>query len=234
MKSLLSLVFFVIVWYVVICVMWFGNQIWISCGGGSSKSNNEISGTEEEKIQEIFNLYEKSYINYNAEELIKYLSEDSIEHYGNIIEHIKYSEKSEILRESAINQFMILEGRYLLSEEDINNITSEEYIVKILEKKKKRKEKSILKGAIISNIDISDSSAKANIRIDWKVAFEIKFTEEENNRKIDQTQLFEYMERVMKTQTKDSWATGKQFIFVSLQEKYPNIDENIYNPLLKK
>gem|GEM_PF-3349925 len=61
---------------------------------------------------------------------------------------------------------MILEGRYLLSEEDINNITSEEYIVKILEKKKKRKEKSILKGAIISNIDISDSSAKANIRID--------------------------------------------------------------------
>ena len=203
--------------------------IFISC--------NKVDENEEIlQIEKTFNKYQKALLNNNGQEAIKYLDNQTLNYYSNLLSQVTFKNKKEIEQLALFDQYCIYFIRAYIGEKKILSLQNNESKFFIFLVNSGLINIDSLSKQSIKNIKIDNYSAKADIFINGsQTSLQYYFSKEHGQWKVDATPLLPSIKAEFSKQInnfKESISIVDNNIIIEyIEEKNPELStHNIEKP----
>jgi len=186
----------------------------------ANKDDLQFSDADDQKeIEYSFTQYKTAILNKNSDLAIKYLSQTTIDYYGEMLSLVKNANKTEVQSRMLIDQMMILSVRWIFDEATLSKLNNGNDMLTLAINNGLIGEQSV-SGLSINSVKVSKGIAFVELKTNNGVAPQIfKFINENNVWKIDLTSIFPETNIVLQSLAKKSGLIEEEFIFQVLESQ---------------
>jgi hypothetical protein len=185
----------------------------------ASPSETTGSVNNEEDIRFAFEQYKTAILSRNSGLAIKYLDQNTIDYYTDMLNLVKKGTKTEIQNRRLLDQMTVLIVRHLLDKAAISRLNSGTSMLDVAIKEGLIGEQSV-SGLSVHSVKISGDVAYMELNTDHGVAPQkFKFVKEGGVWKMDLTSIFPESNIILESAVKDAGFTKEEFIFQVLESQ---------------
>ena len=198
--------------------------------------------TDEEALVESFDDYKQAIKDRDGEKLWDYQDKKSQKYYSELLEHIKYSDRSTVEDLDDLEKGLIFMFRGLVDKIELNSFNEKQFLVKCMELDQNNTETSKM---TLDDIKIDGNKASATFLVDGKSGKEdleemgldeikLYFTKEDGNWKLDinafnTKSMKPMMDKIVDVLKKSEMGITNfsDMILMGLRVEYPDFDESL-------
>ncbi len=185
-------------------------------------------------VRGAFNNYKNSILNQDGSKAVKYVSNSTIEYYGNIMTSALTGTEEEVRNLSTIDKMMVILLRHRMKPKTLSKMTAEKLFVHSVDKGWIGKD-SVINSDIGEITENQNSATAVFLNYGKKTPLKYQFVKEEEQWKLDLTAVMPISDQAFKQVIESSNLEEDEYIFKILESiSGEKLSEDIWQPMMKE